>query len=216
MKIRILILIAALVACLAIAACGDGKKNDGKDTNDVSDVESSDSADTSTPGGSSTSSGSSDSASEESDVIPPEEKSMTIAGTAVADFTILVSDGDKDGNTIAGYIADKIKEITNVDVSITSDPSAVSGAVISIGKTDFSKDISIGSDGFVVKTEDKLLIIAYEDGTSPYPAVTTVLNDSLFSDNISGGKDYVLESGFEISGKCTDYIIGDNEFNPFD
>ena len=214
MKFRNLIIFALiLVLCLAIVACGD--KKDAKDTGTASTETvgelSTDSPDT--PGVSdSTAESDTDSVSTEK----VEQASMLIGDADIKDLTIVIPENDVVAITIAEYFAAEVKAIAGYDIAVIKDSQADTEAVITIGKTSLTPDFTLAKDEYIIKVEDNKLHISYADGASPYQAITTILGDTLFSSETAVDNTYSLADGFETSGKCYDYIIGDNEFNPFE
>ena len=128
--------------------------------------------------------------------------------------SIVVNDGDTVGKNIADYIAGQVKDITGAEMSIVNSTDNLE-AMIVIGEN-IIPDLEHKADEFVIKFVEKNLYISYAAGASAFQAVSAVLDDALFASYNSDGNTYTLASDFEFSGKCGDYIIGDNEFNPFE
>ncbi len=140
--------------------------------------------------------------------------SVFIGKHDVLECSIVVNDGDTVGKNIADYIAGQVKAITDSDVEIVNSTDKLEKMIV-IGEN-IIPDVEHEKDEFVIKFVEKNLYISYAEGASAYQAVSAVLDDALFASYNLDGDTYALSSDFEFSGNCGDYMIGDNEFNPFE
>ncbi len=200
MKTRILIL-TALILTLVFVSCGE-KSPHVNDTGTETLV----GADESTEKVVSESTD-----AESGDTVTEEKKTITIASNEISLYTVLIPENDNIAAAIAEFITDEIKAISDFDIKTVYDAAEAGDAVIAVGKTSLSPNVSLGDDEFLIKLDGKNLYVSYADGAQSYRAVKAILGDTLFSD-----ASYTLPENFEQKGKCNDYNIGDNEFNPFD
>ncbi len=186
------VLIIAL--CLSFAACLG--KNEGSDTA-VDPAVSSDKASVSDT--------------------EKEKLSISIGGVDISSYSILLS-GEEDGtaSAISEYIVSGVKSLTGLDIPVVNDSSEALDNKIIIGNTARIEATELGEDEFIIKCEDGKMYIWYPEGASAYQGVTAILSDALINESIAIDGKITLAADFEFSGLCSDYIIGDNEFNPFE
>ncbi|MBQ8207378.1 MAG: hypothetical protein IJZ89_01430 [Clostridia bacterium] len=209
MKIRFILLFVLITAlCLSFSACGDGE------TVDSNDALSDSALDTNAVDGTDTESTHTSDTLADTD---PEStvKNIVIGNTDISNFSIVAPGDDAVALTIADYFAEKVKAFTGNEMSIVETAENSAAAVV-IGNTAITPDFGIGEDEFIIKAEEDKLYISYDEGASAYQAVTAILDDVLFSDENAVEDTYSLSSDYEFIGKCGDYVIGDNEFNPFE
>lgn len=193
MKKRIITTTLTLtLAALLLASCG-GNTDDGKeaDTNDSVVV-----TDTTLP---------------ETDAFG-ETVETTIAtairinGVDISEFSIVCADDKDETKLISDYVIENVKLVSGIDLKV-SDLSETDGKIIEIAASE--------GDEFEIKVENGNIYITYSAVDGAYKAVATTLGDSLFDTASAKNGSIDLENGFSVSGKCSDYVIGDNEFNPF-
>lgn len=139
-------------------------------------------------------------------------KELLVAGRSVVDYVIVLSDEpDQVAKDVSDYIVGKVKEITNKDMYVKDDTDAVSAYEIVIGNTSRFDAPDIGEDNFLIKVENGQVYIWYPDIDTAYNSVIGGLTVTLFAKESN-----VLAEGYELIGKCGNYTIGDNEFNPFE
>lgn len=199
MKIKAIILSMLLIlVCTFFFACGTVKDADDTESN-IQDTESS-------------------IQSAESDVNDTEaavettdatDENKVLLGDIDASQYVIVTN-DKTAKVIAEYFSDSVKAITGAEMTIVTE-ALENENLIFIGTSDLLPESNLQKDEFLIKFVDGDLYIVYYEGSASYRAVTTILDEALFSDGSAN-----LSSSFEAKGKCGDYIIGDNEFNPFE
>ncbi len=211
MKFRFFIFAALITLfCLCFVSCGEKKDTSNSDVQTTDTAALSDTQDTKAE---------SDSVADSEPVVtePVSDSNIYIGENDIKNFKILLSsDAGESEKNIADYIAAEIKAITLFDIPVVTDSGETYDNVIAIGKTAVTPDFSIEADEFIIKVDSSNLYIVYSNGEFAYQAVTTVLAEELFMLNSADKNEYSLSDGTEIIGKCGDYVIGDNEFNPFD
>lgn len=204
---KYLLFVLVLVLCIAFSACSgqgdDVEPADGTASSDtVADTENVDS--------------SADTNGETAE--DKEPCYVRIGGVDSSEYSIVVSSDDSLAVMLAEYISDSVSEITGNKMNIVyvAESADLQENIIYVGDTSLYPELGVGKGEFIVKLSDGKLYIVYDADSSPFQAISSVLDDSLFSENTAESNVYSMEDGFEFSGKCGDYIIGDNEFNPFD
>ncbi len=186
-----------LVALLTIffTACGESTTS-GTDTKDTSD---------------------NDSVVTEAEItenITENSVSLFIGKNDISEFSIVVNDSDITGKNVAEYFAGQVKVLTGKDIEVVNS-SGNNERAIFIGANAIP-GVNHEMDEFVIKFVEENLYISYSEDASAFQAVSSVLDDVLFASHNRDGDTFTLSENFEFSGKCGDYIIGDNEFNPFE
>lgn len=187
------VLIIAL--CLSFAACLS--KNEGSDTSVAPAV-----------------------SSDNNTSVPDTEKeklSIAIGDVDISFYSIVLS-GEEDGiaSAISEYIVSGVKNLTCLDIPVVNDSSEASDNEIIIGNTSRIEAPDLGEDEFIIKCEGGKMYIWYPEEASAYQGVTAILSEALINESIAVDGKITLAADFEFSGLCGDYIIGDNEFNPFE
>ena len=200
-------LLLALVFCVSFAACSSKVADENKETVAASGSAS----DTSVAGGATS--------GVESDT-PESGKitfSITLCGVDISEYSIVIPKDDTgSAKLISEYIVSGVKTLTEKELTVNEDTSAASDFEIVVGSTSRKEAPVLGNDEFIIKCEDNKLYIWYASETSPYHAVTAVLSDFLLGEKAAIGGRIDMAADFEFSGICGEYMIGDNEFNPFE
>lgn len=205
MKARnFLVLVLTVILAISLVACGDSGDN-GADTVGVQGSPDGTGAVEQT--GTNTDDG-------DDTVAEAVAVSVFLGENDIEKYSVVFSSEDTVGTNIADYLLEKVKGITGKEI-VTSDSAEGLEYAIVIGVNSLSES-ELGDNEFVIKFVGNNLYISYSEGATAFQAVSTVLDDALFASHNRVDDTYTLASDFEFSGKCGDYVIGDNEFNPFE
>ncbi len=209
MKIKALILAMVMVlVCLCFFACDTEKApvetgNDSQTLDSgVADTDNSDTVNTDTDV--------SDTVQSTDEIV---EKKVVFGDVDASQYLIVANNNT--AKAIGNYISDSVKAVTEAEMAIVEEADESKNLII-IGTSDLLPDSDLKKDEFLIKFVDGDLYIVYYDGSAPYQAITTILDEELFTGEAATDGDYKLSADFEAKGNCGDYIIGDNEFNPFE
>lgn len=133
---------------------------------------------------------------------------IRIDGADISEFTVVCADNGDETKLISDYVIENVKSVSGVELK-AKDAASADGRMITIESVDGD------GDGFEVKIENGNIHITYSAVDGAYKAVATTLGDSLFDISTAENGVIELENGFVVSGKCSDHVIGDNEFDPF-
>ena len=129
--------------------------------------------------------------SEETETEAPVIYKIEIGGNDISLYNIVLGDKTEEVKLVGELLAERVKTLTGIEPAFSEEET---GHFIKISSGD--------GDTFGVRV----------DGGNMY----TTLEESLF-DTADAVNDVIsVADGFDVSGNCGDYIIGDNEFNPFD
>lgn len=143
--------------------------------------------------------------SEETETEAPVIYKIEIGGNDISLYNIVLGDKTEEVKLVGELLAERVKTLTGIEPAFSEEET---GHFIKISSGD--------GDTFGVKVDggNMYIICPTEDGA--YAAVAATLEESLF-DTADAVNDVIsVADGFDVSGNCGDYIIGDNEFNPFD
>lgn len=130
---------------------------------------------------------------------------IEIGGNDISLYNIVLGDKTEEVKLVGELLAERIKTLTGIEPAFSEEETER-----------FIKISSVDGDTFGVRVDggNMYIICPTEDGA--YAAVAAALEESLF-DTADAVNDVIsVADGFDVSGNCGDYIIGDNEFNPFD
>ncbi len=209
MKTRKFLLLALTVfLAIFLVACGEGNNNGTNDSTDIGNTR--DTADFSDTNASSPENG-----DDSSDIVTEAAPvSIFLGENDIEKYSIVFSGDNIVEKNISEYLSEKIKAISGKDIVSAESAQGLEYAII-IGVNSLP-DAELGDNEFIIKLVENDLYISYSEGATAFQAVSTVLEDALFASHNKVGDAHTLASDFEFSGKCGDYVIGDNEFNPFE
>ena len=192
-KRNFLLLFLTVLLAVSLVACGEENIFGTNDSTDTGDVQVTDSTVTDTAA---------------------TPVSIVLGENHIEKYRIVFSSDDAVGKNISDYISEKIRAITGKDITRAESTEGLEYAIV-IGEN-LIPEADLEVSDFIIKFLGNNLYISYTKGAGAFPAVSTVLEDSLFASHNRVDDTYTLASNLEFFGMCDDYVIGDNEFNPFE
>lgn len=130
---------------------------------------------------------------------------IKIGGNDISQYSIVLGDKTEETKLIGELLSERIKALAGIEPTVSEDEGE-----------HFIRVNSGEGDTFGVRVENGNMYIVCPTEDGAYAAVASALEESLFDTADAVNTVISVDDGFDVSGKCSDYIIGDNEFNPFD